>query len=96
MRTLICLAIAAVAVACATPFPVGPYLFVWAGDDARRASDFLGVIDANPASPKYGAIIASIAVGEIGTSPHHTEQEMPTNDHLLATGSGQAVRGSSI
>ena len=32
----------------------GSYLFMWAGDAARAASDFLAVIDASPASPRYG------------------------------------------
>lgn len=62
----------------------GPYLFVWAGDDAKKASDFLGVLDANPASPKYGQIVASVAVpGPTGT-PHHTELAMPKGGFLLA------------
>lgn len=87
MRQLICAILASAAAACA-PAPAGSYLFVWAGDRDRKASDFLGVIDANPASPKYGTIVASIAVGESGTSPHHTEQEMPPNNHLLANGFG--------
>jgi hypothetical protein len=88
MRQLICAALAATAIACGEPKPAGSYLFVWAGDKERKASDFLGVIDADPASPKYGAIIASIPVGESGTFPHHTEQVMPPNDHLLANGFG--------
>ncbi len=62
----------------------GQYLFVWAGDDAKKSSDFLGVLDANPASPKYGQIVASVAVpGPTGT-PHHTELEMPPGGFLLA------------
>jgi len=79
---------AAAAMACGVPSPAGSYLFVWAGDKDRTASDFLGVIDANPASPKYGAIVASLATGESKTFPHHTEQEMPANEHLLANGFG--------
>ena len=62
------------------------YLFVWAGDAAHTASDFLAVIDANPASAGYGTIVASIPTGEAGTHPHHTEHEMPANGHLLANG----------
>jgi hypothetical protein len=30
------------------------YLFLWAGDADGKASDFLAVIDAVPASPRYG------------------------------------------
>jgi len=88
MRQLISATLVASAIACSAPAPAGSYLFVWAGDKERKASDFLGVIDANSASPNYGAIVASIPVGESRTLPHHTEQEMPTNDHLLANGFG--------
>lgn len=62
------------------------YVFVWAGDSASTASDFLGVIDANPESAGYGTIVASIATGTVGAHPHHTEALMPTNGHLLANG----------
>lgn len=60
------------------------YLFVWAGDDARKGNDFLAVIDADAASPRYGQTVASVAVpGPTGT-PHHTELEMPAGGFLLA------------
>ena len=62
------------------------YLFLWAGDAEGKASDFLAVIDAAPASPRYGSIVASIPTGTAGTHPHHTELEMPANGHLLANG----------
>src|SRR4051812_3170948 len=62
------------------------YLFVWAGAHDHTSSDFLGVIDADPASPAYGSIVASVATGEAGTHPHHTEAVMPANGHLLANG----------
>ncbi len=88
MRHLICAVFAAAAISCGAPQSLESYLFVWAGDREGKASDFLGVIDANPASPKYGAIVASVPVGESGTFPHHTEQEMPPNDHLLANAFG--------
>ena len=64
----------------------GSYLFVWAGDAAEKASDFLAVIDASPTSPRYGAVVASIPTGTSGTHPHHTELEMPIGGHLLANG----------
>jgi hypothetical protein len=66
--------------------PPGSYLFVWAGDAEHKASDFLTVIDANPASPGYGAVVASLPTGQSGTHPHHTEHEMSANGHLLANG----------
>lgn len=62
------------------------YLYVWSGDSAEKASDFLAVIDADPASAKYGSVLTTLPTGVIGTNPHHTEAEMPTNGHLLANG----------
>jgi acetyl esterase/lipase len=62
------------------------YLYLWAGDSAQVASDFLAVIDATPGSPNYGGVLASLPVGESGTHPHHTEATMPSNGHLLANG----------
>lgn len=66
--------------------PAGDYLFVWAGDSAGKASDFLAVIDAAPSSPRYGSVVASLPTGMAGTHPHHTEAELPPNRHLLANG----------
>ncbi len=71
----------------APPVPQGsPYLFVWAGDAARRSPDFLAVIDANPTSPSYGRIISSAPVGTTATMPHHTEYEFPHSNILFANG----------
>ena len=71
-----------------TPSPgaTGPFLFVWAGDADKKESDFLAVIDANPASTRYGAVVATLPVGVVGTSPHHTEHEMPAGGVLWANG----------
>lgn len=66
--------------------PTGDYLFVWAGDSAGKASDFLAVIDATPSSPQYGAVVASLPTGVAATHPHHTEAQLGANDHLLANG----------
>ena len=66
--------------------PRPSYLYMWAGDKAHTASDFLAVIDADPASATYGKIVASIPTGVAGAHPHHTEHEMPANGHLLANG----------
>jgi hypothetical protein len=60
------------------------YLFVWAGDDAKKSSDFLAVIDADAKSPRYGQVVASVAVPGSGGTPHHTEAEMPPSGFLLA------------
>jgi hypothetical protein len=72
--------------ACRHEASPGAYLFVWAGDSAEKASDFLGVIDADPTSPRYGSVVTSLPTGMIGTHPHHTEAEMPADEHLLANG----------
>src|SRR5581483_12353574 len=60
------------------------YLFVWAGDDASKAGDFLAVLDADAASPHYGQTVASVAVPGAPGQPHHTEGEMPADGFLLA------------
>ena len=62
------------------------YLYLWAGDSAGTASDFLAVIDATPESAHYGSVLSSLPVGAAGTHPHHTEAVMPANGHLLANG----------
>lgn len=71
-----------------TATTTGEYLFVWAGDSAHKATDFLAVIDASPSSPHYGSVVASMPTGAIGTHPHHTEAELAPNRHLLANGFG--------
>lgn len=71
---------------CTVPgyFQSKSYLFVWAGDDAKKTSDFLAVFDSDAKSPDYGKLVASVAVpGPTGT-PHHTELEMPEGGFLLA------------
>src|SRR5260221_970468 len=50
------------------------YLYVWSGDQARRAPDFLAVVDFDPQSPKYGQVIATRPLpgpGAAGNEPHH-------------------------
>lgn len=66
----------------------GRYLFVWAGDDAKKGEDFLAVIDADPASATYGRAVASVAVPGASGGPHHTELEMPDGGFLLANAFG--------
>lgn len=75
--------LAACAPSATTP---GAYLYVWAGDSAAQASDFLAVVDADPASPQYGAVLRTVTTGVAGTQPHHTEDVVPADDHLLANG----------
>jgi hypothetical protein len=88
VRRFLLASLAVVATACAGGPAASPgsYLFLWAGDAAHEASDFLAVIDANPTSADYGTVLRSIPTGDAGTHPHHTEHEMPTHGHLLANG----------
>ncbi len=77
--------------ACALNSPAAEkpsYLFAWCGDDDRKASDFLAVIDADPASSRYGHILAAEPTGVAGSGPHHTEVEMPAGGLLMANGFG--------
>jgi len=62
------------------------YLFVWAGDDDKKASDFLAVFDADPGSATYGNVVATKPTGTAGAVPHHTEDPVPASRHLLANG----------
>jgi selenium-binding protein 1 len=50
------------------------YLFVWAGDQARQAADFLAVVNFDPASADYGKVITTVSLpnpGHAGNEPHH-------------------------
>lgn len=62
------------------------YIFVWAGDAAHKATDFLAVVNAQPSSPDYGRIVATAPVGVAATMPHHTEYEFPSSNVLFADG----------
>lgn len=64
------------------------YLFVWAADADGKDEDFLAVIDARPGRSTYGKVVATIPIGERGTSPHHTEYEFPADSNLFANGWG--------
>jgi hypothetical protein len=61
-------------------------LYVWAGDVDRADSDFLAVLDADPASPGYGSVLTTVPVGRRGTHPHHTEHRLPAGAILFANG----------
>ena len=64
----------------------GRRLYVWAGDMDRAESDFLAVLDADPASAEYGRVVATVPVERRGTHPHHTEHRMPRDGILFANG----------
>ncbi len=96
MRTLVSAAVLCAAAGCSKATPAtttgataaSSYLYVWSGDSAGTSSDFLGVIDADTASPQYGRVVASVPTGVAGTHPHHTEAVLSASGHLLANGFG--------
>jgi selenium-binding protein 1 len=50
------------------------FLFVWAGDQARRNPDFLAVINFNEGSADYGKVVNTLPLrgpGATGNEPHH-------------------------
>jgi len=57
------------------------WLYVWAGAETPGDSDFLAVVDADPASARYGEIVSSVPVGVRGMA-HHSEHVMPAGDTL--------------
>ena len=62
-------------------------LYVWAGDQARVAPDFLAVIDFEEESPRYGKVIRTVPVpgpGGSGNEPHHCH--LSADKNTLACG----------
>ncbi|HEX2721654.1 MAG TPA: hypothetical protein VHM24_01950 [Gemmatimonadaceae bacterium] len=55
------------------------YVYVWAGTGGKKTTGIssLVVIDADPKSAKYGTVIEAVTVDSAGSSPHHTEFELP-------------------
>jgi selenium-binding protein 1 len=50
------------------------YLFVWAGDQARKSADFLAVVDFDANSRDYGKLITTVPLpspDDSGNEPHH-------------------------
>ena len=48
-------------------------LLVWAQDEDDVAAPFVALIDADSASPTYGDVVASVAVGVAGADAHHAQ-----------------------
>ena len=62
-------------------------LYVWAGDQARVAPDFLAVIDFDENSANYGKVIRTVPVpppGNVGNEPHHCH--LSTDQKILGCG----------
>jgi hypothetical protein len=62
----------------------GHYLFAWTGDQAKKANDFLAVIDADPKSPSYGKLVTTFVTDQQTREVHHTEYVMPQSGMLFA------------
>lgn len=72
--------------AAAEPGKPAQYLYAWTGDADEKDSDFLAVIDADPASASYGKVVATAPTGTKATMPHHIEYETPPGTTLFANG----------
>src|SRR5438093_646930 len=46
-------------------------LYVWTSDADQKDPDFLSVLDADPASPSYGKVIATAPTGSPANEAHH-------------------------
>jgi hypothetical protein len=71
------------------PLPPSPtpsrYLYVWAGTGHAlhgRGVNFLAILDANPESRTYGAVIGTVPA-DSGVMPHHAEFELPRDRPLF-------------
>lgn len=84
-RLMIVLAAAALSFsASAVAGEKGHFLFVWTADQAKQGNDFLAVIDADPASPTFGRLVAGVGTDIKSVRIHHTEYEMPASGMLFA------------
>ena len=61
------------------------YLYVWAGagHDSTTGIDMITVLDANPASKTYGAVLSALTVDSSGLMPHHIEYVLPAKGPLF-------------
>src|SRR5438128_1452743 len=62
-------------------------LYIWAGDQAHKAPDFLAVIDFDEESADYGKVIKTVPLpppANIGNEPHHCH--LNSTGKLLACG----------
>jgi len=69
--------------------PAEPYLFAWTTDSDSVDLNFLAVVDASPASDRYGEVLGTLPVPTSGrTRGHHTEHRMPAGGFLFANDFG--------
>ncbi len=62
------------------------YLYVWAGTghDSTKGLDIVTVLDADPGSRTYGAVLSALTVDSSGLMPHHTEYVLPAKGPFFA------------
>src|SRR5262249_5324159 len=60
------------------------YLYIWAGDQARIAPDFVTVVDFDENSKTYGRILKTVPVPTSGNEAHH--MHLPADGTILAAG----------
>lgn len=65
--------------------PAAKYLYIWAGDQARLAPDFVTVINFDEKSKNYGKILKTAPIPTSGNEAHHM--------HLSADGNTLACGG---
>ena len=79
LRVLLIIALASLTLSGMAPSQTakkpGHYVFVWAGDQANQGNDFLLVVDADPASPRYGELVTSVATDQKSMKAHHTNMK---------------------
>jgi hypothetical protein len=70
--------------------PPARYVYVWAGTGTHHkpGKNMIAVIDANPASAKYGTVINVLTVDSLGGMPHHSELELPKSGPLFVNDFG--------
>ncbi|MBR7780211.1 selenium-binding protein SBP56-related protein [Undibacterium rugosum] len=69
---------------CLTPRAASKTLYIWSGDAARIASDFISVVDFDEASPSYGKVLKMVQVPTNNNEPHHLH--LSSDGNLLAAG----------
>jgi selenium-binding protein 1 len=60
------------------------HLYIWAGDQARLAPDFVTVVNFDENSKDYGKILKTVPVPTSGNEPHHAH--LSADGNILATG----------
>lgn len=62
------------------------YLYLWTASADTTRPDFLAVVDARRASPRYGQLVTTVPVPGRQNWPHHTEHQLAGDGTLFANG----------